>query len=396
MAIFHLVLDTKHKSKNQSARAKYNYDHRKEKFERTASQIAYDAFFNLPKWANGDPKKFWKGVDDQPRQKTQLCRTIEVSLPKEVSLDEQVRLVNEFVSDLLDGDIVPWGFAIHDKHDGNPHAHIQLAFQTHNDGIERDEKLYFKRADKKVPERGGALRSENLLAKDFLDRAREKWESHLNGVLVTHGIPLVTRKSFSEREVEDLQPQIHLGSENNTIMKDGGTNERIKKYQDIAAHNRRVRKLRKEINALRSRIAWRPDDKFGLVDDCPLVDDCQLLDDAEMLGVENGNERGRGTDRQQQRLVRVGWIDGRAEKKSMRKLQPVGMGDEGSVNDDLLPGDSQAGLGNRGAGRTSDRLLTDDQARLKELEKELEQEMGFVASAKASIPPKQGKTNRKR
>ncbi len=361
MAIYHLVLDTKRKAKKQSSLAKYNYDHRKEKFEINKSQVAYDAFFNLPKWAKNDPKIFWKGVDDQPRQQTQLCKTIEISLPKEVSLDEQVKLVNDFVKDLLDGDIVPWGFVIHDKHDGNPHAHIQLAYQTHNDGIERPQDLYFKRADKKVPGRGGALRSENLLAKDFLNRARAKWEAHLNGVLESHGLPPVTRKKLADPSPDGVLPQIHLGANNNMIMKKGGTNERIKKFKEIESHNAQVRSLAKQITALRSRISWNPDDIFELVDDCELVDDAKLIDDSLILGVSNGVERGRGLNKSKSPIVsRFEIRTGTVEEKPVRKLHTSRMDDPQSINVDILPGDPQTGLGDRGQGFASNGMLAND------------------------------------
>ena len=74
-----------------------------------------------------DREKLWNSVQAIETQKNaQLCREIEVSLPVELSREDQIRLVREYVKQnfTCSGMCADW--ALHDKGDGNPHAHILL------------------------------------------------------------------------------------------------------------------------------------------------------------------------------------------------------------------------------------------------------------------------------
>ena len=72
-------------------------------------------------------EKLWNSVQAIETQKNaQLCREIEVALPVELSREDQIRLVREYVKQnfTCSGMCADW--ALHDKGDGNPHAHILL------------------------------------------------------------------------------------------------------------------------------------------------------------------------------------------------------------------------------------------------------------------------------
>ena len=57
---------------------------------------------------------------------SQLCREVEVALPVELSREEQVRLVREYIQENFTSKGMCADWALHDKGDGNPHAHILL------------------------------------------------------------------------------------------------------------------------------------------------------------------------------------------------------------------------------------------------------------------------------
>lgn len=74
-----------------------------------------------------DREKLWNSVQAIETQKNaQLCREIEVALPVELSREEQIKLVREYIQQkfISSGMCADW--ALHDKGDGNPHAHILL------------------------------------------------------------------------------------------------------------------------------------------------------------------------------------------------------------------------------------------------------------------------------
>ena len=73
-----------------------------------------------------DRQTLWSAVHQIEKAKdARLWREIEVALPKEFSRSDQIETVRDFVKRLTDqGMCADW--SLHDKGDGNPHAHIML------------------------------------------------------------------------------------------------------------------------------------------------------------------------------------------------------------------------------------------------------------------------------
>lgn len=88
------------------------------------------------------PKRFsnreilWNEVQKiEKRSDAQFAREIEVALPIEMNRDEQIACVREYINEsfVSKGMIADW--ALHDRGDGNPHAHIMLTMR----GIDEHE-----------------------------------------------------------------------------------------------------------------------------------------------------------------------------------------------------------------------------------------------------------------
>ena len=72
-------------------------------------------------------EKLWNSVQAIEIQKNaQLCREIEVALPVELTMHEQIELVREYVQQNFTSKGMCADWALHNKWDGNPHAHILL------------------------------------------------------------------------------------------------------------------------------------------------------------------------------------------------------------------------------------------------------------------------------
>lgn len=74
-----------------------------------------------------DRETLWNSVQKVETQRNaQLAREIEVALPREMSREQQIEAVREYVKwyFVQEGMCADW--ALHDKGDGNPHAHILL------------------------------------------------------------------------------------------------------------------------------------------------------------------------------------------------------------------------------------------------------------------------------
>ena len=60
---------------------------------------------------------------------SQLAREIEIALPVELTKEEQINLVRTYVQDSFIAAGMCVDFSIHNKADGNPHAHIMLTMR---------------------------------------------------------------------------------------------------------------------------------------------------------------------------------------------------------------------------------------------------------------------------
>ena len=77
-----------------------------------------------------DRSTLWNSVEQiEKSSDAQLAREIEVALPVELSRAEQLALVRAFVKDNFVDAGMCADFALHDKDDGNPHAHIMLTIR---------------------------------------------------------------------------------------------------------------------------------------------------------------------------------------------------------------------------------------------------------------------------
>jgi len=74
-----------------------------------------------------DRENLWNSVEaSKTRKNSQLAREIIVALPRELDLEEQIEVMREYVRENFVNKGMIADFAIHDKGDDNPHAHIML------------------------------------------------------------------------------------------------------------------------------------------------------------------------------------------------------------------------------------------------------------------------------
>lgn len=142
MAIFHLQAKMISRGKNQSvvAAAAYQsgeklFDERSEKTKRynKGREIKYSEIM-LPEYAPekySNREKLWNAVEKSERSKSaQLARRIVVALPKELDRDSQIELLKTYTQqNFVDQGMIA-DVALHDKNDGNPHAHILLTVRA--------------------------------------------------------------------------------------------------------------------------------------------------------------------------------------------------------------------------------------------------------------------------
>lgn len=189
MATYHLNVRGCSKAKGQSASAKYDYINREDKYAKNKDDLVYSSNGNIPGFAQDNPKDFWKSADEFERANARVCTEIEFALPRELDLEQQKELINEFIRKNLDNDHhkLTYSYAIHNEKDNhNPHCHLIFS-ERNNDGIERTAEQFFRRANNKEPNKGGAKKSEYAHKKDFVQEVRTSWRESANEHLAKAG-----------------------------------------------------------------------------------------------------------------------------------------------------------------------------------------------------------------
>jgi hypothetical protein len=77
-----------------------------------------------------DRATLWNAVENAEKSvNAQLAREIEIALPAELTLSEQIKLAEDYVKRNFVSQGMCADIAVHDKRDGNPHAHIMLTMR---------------------------------------------------------------------------------------------------------------------------------------------------------------------------------------------------------------------------------------------------------------------------
>ncbi|EPY6164634.1 mobilization protein MobA [Yersinia enterocolitica] len=217
MASYHLSVKTGGKG-NASPHA--DYIAREGKYAREKdSDLEHKESGNMPAWAAHKPPEFWKAADTFERANGCTYREIEIALPRELKPEQRLELVRDFVRQEI-GDRHAYQFAIHNPKAAiaggeQPHAHIMFS-ERMNDGIDRDPQQYFKRANNKAPERGGAKKvrfgETPTERKEHLVAQRERWADLQNKHLERYQhTDRVDARSLKAQGIE-REPERHLGA----------------------------------------------------------------------------------------------------------------------------------------------------------------------------------------
>ena len=206
-----------------------------------------------------DRQTLWNEVQKIEKQKNaQLCREVEVALPIEFSRNEQIEVVREYIKkNFTDkGMIADW--SLHDKSDGNPHAHILLTMrplkQNGEWGAKRKDSYALddngnripvidpKTGKQKIGARGRKMWERiSIQSTDWNDQTKaEEWRKSWADICNKHlkGQAHIDHRSYARQGKEQL-PMLHESYAARKIVKRGG-------YSYIVEYNEQVRKFNRE------------------------------------------------------------------------------------------------------------------------------------------------------
>ena len=184
-----------------------------------------------------DRQTLWNAVDQKEnRHDSRLAREIDVTLPRELSRDEQIEIVREYATKSFVKEGMCADIAIHDKGDGNPHAHILLTVR------DVDETGFIKH-DKSRKEWN---RTENMT------KWRREWAEVNNKKFEEKGLDIrIDHRSYKEQGIDRI-PTIHLGHEAHKMEQRGIKTKRGNINREITAKN--LAKIKNEYIELSKKI----------------------------------------------------------------------------------------------------------------------------------------------
>nr|WP_304220582.1 MobQ family relaxase [Fredinandcohnia onubensis] len=239
MAIYHFAVQVIGRSSGRSATAAAAYRaHEKIEDERTGlmhdytrRQGDFETFILAPKHAPSwvyDRPRLWNAVEAaEKRVNAQVCKEINLALPRELNRSEQKALLQSFVQQIFVNDGKIADVAMHYDHEDNPHAHIMLPLREIGpDGFGKKFQL------------PTASRKEWAQAeKEQLAWWREEWANFANYELRQRGYGEIDERSLKDQGIDRI-PQIHEGPHARAIEKKGGVSDRGEFNRAIQEHAR--------------------------------------------------------------------------------------------------------------------------------------------------------------
>jgi hypothetical protein len=187
-----------------------------------------------------DRGTLWNAVEKVEKQKNaQLAREINVALPIELSLDDNISLLRKYVTEnFVDAGMVA-DVAVHIAKEDNPHAHIMLTMRPLN-----EEGTWGAKARK--------VNGKKVCATDWNEHTkatgwRENWANIVNEYLAAGGhAERIDHRSYAEQCVDKI-PSVHLGVSATQMERRGIVTDRGNINREITVTTSQLRQTRARI-----------------------------------------------------------------------------------------------------------------------------------------------------
>ena len=203
----------------------------------------------------------WNAVEKIEKAKnSQLAREIELALPVELSRAEHIALVREYVQQNFVSAGMCADIAIHDKNDGNPHAHIMLTMRPFREGCawgdkQKKEYLLEKDGGKIYDPKKRQYKCKSIPTTDWNDQNkaeawRAAWADAVNAHLERQGYEIrVDHRSYERQGIQQI-PTVHMGAAASQMERRGIRTDRGNLNRDIELTNQLLRQLRARLSKL--------------------------------------------------------------------------------------------------------------------------------------------------
>ena len=272
----HFDLKIVQRSKRQSAVAAAAYQSgerlfseydQKQKYYSHKSEIVHTEIM-LPPHAPpeyADRNTLWNAAEAIEKQwNSQLARRLVLAIPRDIPPEQQADLIRDYCREFFVSKGMIADFAIHDKGDGNPHAHILFTMRGMDEQgrwLPKSRKVYDLDENGEriqLPSGNWKCHKENTV--DWNDQKyaevwRHGWETITNRYLEAAGRPeRVDLRSFERQGLQQI-PTVHLGPAAHQMEKRGIETFLGNLNRDIRAANSLMQSIRSAIRGLQRWIA---------------------------------------------------------------------------------------------------------------------------------------------
>lgn len=209
----------------------------------------------------------WNSVEKIEKSKNaRLARTITIALPKELSHDSHIQMIRQYAKKFFVQRGMCADVSIHDKGDGNPHAHVLLTTRSLDcDGKwmckQRRNYLLDKNGNRiydPVTQRyklGKSIKTNDWDDLERIEEWRKEWAEICRLWFKRCGMSKeITHISYARQGI-DREPTIHLGAKVKVLEERGLVTDRGKKNHEIVTRNHEHDRLifREHIEKVRDR-----------------------------------------------------------------------------------------------------------------------------------------------
>ena len=217
------------------------------------------------------PKEFqnrsflWNSVElNEKASNAQLARNFIIALPKELSFEENKKLITEFIQENFVSKGMIADLAIHDESNegnNNIHAHIMTTLRPINEKGQwqaKSKKEYILDDEgNKILNKNGKPKTRKVELTDWNNKGNaEKWRESFaeicNIYLERNNLEKrVDHRSFERQGIEEI-PTIHLGASASALERKGIETDKGNINREIKKHNSLVKVIKERISELTS------------------------------------------------------------------------------------------------------------------------------------------------
>lgn len=212
-----------------------------------------------------DRTTLWNSVElNEKASNAQLARNFIIALPKELSFEENKKLITDFIRENFVSKGMIADLAIHDESDeenNNIHAHIMTTIRPINEKGEwqpKSKKEYvLDEKGEKIKLKSGNYKTRKVELTDWNDKGdAEKWRENFASLCnqyleKNHQEKRVDHRSYKRQGIEEI-PTIHLGASASALEKKGIETDKGNINREIKKHNSLVKAIKNKIKEITS------------------------------------------------------------------------------------------------------------------------------------------------